>query len=65
MKDSTTEATYASVGKQIDIFAKEAPKRATEIVLALLEVAGKDGDITSPAGTRFSVVSLASSAFSA
>ena len=57
MEDTTTEATRASVDKQIDIFAKEEPEHATEIVFALLKIANEDGDITSPADTS-SPVSL-------
>ena len=57
MEDPTTEATRESVDKQIDVFAKEEPEHATEIVFALLKIANEDGDITSPADTS-SAVSL-------
>ena len=52
MEDSTTEATRASLNDQIDIFAKDAPEHATEIVLALSKIADEDGDTTSPAHTE-------------
>ena len=52
MEDSTTEATRASVNEQIDIFAKDAPEHATEIVLALLKISDEDGDTISPAHTE-------------
>ena len=57
MEDTTTEATRASVDKQIDILAKEEPEHATEIVFALLKIANEDGDITSPADTSSPVSS--------
>ena len=52
MEDSTTEATRTNVNEQIDIFAKEAPEHAKEIVLALLKIADEDGDTISPAHTE-------------
>ena len=52
MEESTTEATRTNVNEQIDIFAKDAPEHATEIVLALLKIADEDGDTISPAHTE-------------
>ena len=52
MEESTTEATRTTVNEQIDIFAKDAPEHATEIVLALLKIADEDGDTISPAHTE-------------
>ena len=63
-KNSTTEATRASVNKRVDTFIKEAPEHATEIVLALLEVTDEDDRIRSQAVTKPSVVSSACFAFS-
>ena len=63
-ENSTTEATRTSVNKQVDTLAKEAPERATEIVLALLEVAGEDNRFRSREVTHSSVVSSIGFAFS-
>ena len=51
MEDSTTEATRVSVDQKIDSFAEGDLEHATEIILALLDITTKDGDIKSPAGT--------------
>ena len=63
-ENSTTEATRTSVNKQVDTFIKEAPEHATEIVLALLEVAGEDNRFRSREATQSSVVSSTGFAFS-
>ena len=63
-ENSTTEATRTSVNKQVDTLAKEAPERTTEIVLALLEVAGEDNRFRSREVTQSSVVSSIGFAFS-
>jgi len=48
MEDSTTEATRATVDKNIDSFVKGDLEHATEAVSALLEIANKTGDIVTP-----------------
>ena len=62
MEDSTMEATCASVDKKIDFFAGEELEHASEIAFALLKVANKDGDVTSPADASW-IVSQPSFAF--
>ena len=63
-QDSTTEAIRASVNKQVDTFAKEAPEHAMEIILALLEAVGEGDRIRYRAVTESSVVSSTGFAFS-
>ena len=57
MEDSTTEATRASVDRKIDSLAEECTEHATETIVALFEIASKDGDIKSPASTSSAVCS--------
>ena len=61
---SITEAIRASVNKQVDTFANEAPEHTAEIVLALLETTDEEGRIRSRAITESSVVSSTALAFS-
>ena len=49
------EATRASVDQKIDNFGEGCLKHATEVIIALLEIGSKDGDIKSPA-TASSIV---------
>jgi hypothetical protein len=55
MEDSTTKATCDSVNQKIDNFAESGLGHATEIIVALLEIANKDEDIKSPANASFVV----------
>ena len=55
VEDSTTEATRANVKQKIDSFADGCLEHATEIIVALLEIASKDGYVKSPASTSSDV----------
>ena len=58
MEDSTTEVTRVSVDKKIDDFVEGDLDHATEILSALWEIVGKDGDITAPSNTSPAVSPL-------